>query len=187
MCLFSLTIPTYADDCKDIVTTYQTVIEGVEVVRYETVYNQKYVIYKVPGNSSENRFPMSQVKQIKDGDCSTPVPKKSPPWIEKAPKNQYSSQELIDHEVVSKTEGSCDIVVKPGASDAKIKELAYHYLKQMEKPKKPTIINIFDSKKAWKNRDNLSYPQNEYFKHYIFQIIQARNGKRIETWPSKAE
>jgi len=37
------------------------------------------------------------------------------------------------------------------------------------------MINIFDLKEAWLNRDNLNYPQSKYDEHFIAQLIVNKN------------
>jgi len=66
-----------------------------------------------------------------------------------------------------------EILVSPENTKKEIMALAGH-LKQMYlhrlKNNGMLYINIFDSRQAWTNRDNDSYPQETYFKHFLVQI-----------------
>ena len=48
------------------------------------------------------------------------------------------------------------------------------------------MVNIFDSKEAYLHRDDANYPEKEYFKHFLIQIIRNPNtGANELTWAAE--
>ncbi len=63
-----------------------------------------------------------------------------------------------------------DILVSEKATKDEVLNLA-RYLRTIH-GKGGIMINIFDSKEAYLNRENLQYPEKKYFRHFLVQITK---------------
>ena len=63
-----------------------------------------------------------------------------------------------------------DLLVSPRSTKQEVMTLARHLKNKYLSRNKYVWINIFDSKKAYLHRDDMSYPQAEYWKHFLVQI-----------------
>ena len=47
-------------------------------------------------------------------------------------------------------------------------------------------VDIFDDENAYRNRDNMSYPESEYFKHFlVFMVVNPNTGANELNWTAK--
>lgn len=66
-----------------------------------------------------------------------------------------------------------EILVSPLAKKEDILQLAADIRKQFDGHS--MFISIFDDKKAWENRTNMNYPENDYYLHYLVEITVNKN------------
>lgn len=78
-----------------------------------------------------------------------------------------------------------DILVSEQASKGDILKLASE-LRKENLSRGTIVINIFDSREAWQNRDNQNYPQEKYDRHFLVQVIvNPKTGYDKITWDAK--
>ncbi|MDP8239985.1 MAG: hypothetical protein P9X24_12915 [Candidatus Hatepunaea meridiana] len=95
--------------------------------------------------------------------------------------------EMIEFEVLrSWTPGrkgtGMEILVSKKATKEQVMKLA-HFLRKKYKLGGFIWISIFDSREAWKHRDDESYPSDKYFKHFLAQIsVNPNTGHDKVSW-----
>jgi hypothetical protein len=78
-----------------------------------------------------------------------------------------------------------DLLVKETATKEEVLTLAAHLLKEYDG--RYATINIFDAREAWRRRDDETYPQDEYFRHWLVQLdaLTLQNDPRMDSWCAK--
>jgi len=107
-------------------------------------------------------------------------------------------QNIITYETLRKwdilvNEGvGMELLVSPSATKQEVMTLARHLKSKYRSRNKYVWVNIFDSKIAYLRRDDMSYPQAEYWKHFLVQVnlsnevmwvAKGRANKNISTDP----
>lgn len=67
-----------------------------------------------------------------------------------------------------------ELLVNENATKEEIMKLAKHLRKNYESLSFLSI-DIFDSREAWENRENLNYPEEEYSKHWLVNMVRNKN------------
>lgn len=99
-------------------------------------------------------------------------------------------KKIIDYQILRKwipgiSGVGMDILVSECASKEEVLKLA-RKLRKESKPKGSVFISIFDTKEAWRNRENSDYPDSKYFKHFLVSIIiNPHTGHEQLIWMAK--
>ena len=88
--------------------------------------------------------------------------------------SKRATEFIIDYEVLKKWNRpgggvGMEVLVSEKASKEQVLTLA-RKLRSKYQSQRHINIDIFDSREAWTHRDDESYPQKKYFKHYLVQI-----------------
>lgn len=109
-----------------------------------------------------------------------------PPGYDGTPVAQ-PEQHFIDSTVLrSWTPGrrgtGLDLLVAPTATRTEVMQLAYHLL-ETNRSTGNVVIFIFDDRTAWANRENDSFPQATYMRHFLVSVMSPHPGGQSEvTW-----
>lgn len=68
-----------------------------------------------------------------------------------------------------------ELLVSPTATRVQVMQLAYH-LTEKYKPTGFVVIFIFDDRNVWANRQNDSFPEKEFWKHSLVNVMSPRLG-----------
>ena len=72
-----------------------------------------------------------------------------------------------------------ELLVSPSATRAQVMQLAYH-LTAKYKPTGLVVIFIFDDRTVWANRQNDSFPEKEFWRHSLVNVMSPRLGGGAE-------
>jgi len=102
-----------------------------------------------------------------------------PPGYEGTPVAQTESK-FIDYTVLRQWVPGWDgtgleLLVSPTATRVQVMQLAYH-LTEKYKPTGLVVMFIFDDRTAWANRQNDSFPEKEFWKHALVNVMSPRLG-----------
>jgi hypothetical protein len=113
---------------------------------------------------------------------------RTPPPGPQAPKPKPSV--FIDYEVLrqwipGRSGIGLELLVSPTAKRIEVMQLANHLINQ-SRGNGQVVIFIFDSREAWANRDNDTYPEKEYFKHFLVTVMSPPlPGESEVRWTAK--
>ncbi len=99
---------------------------------------------------------------------------------------QSTVAKQIDYEILKRVDFNdgltLEVLVSEQSAKSDVMALARSLKKEHSKDKK-LYINIFDSKDAYKNRDNINYPEAEYSKHWLVAVsINKYTGHEALDW-----
>lgn len=91
-----------------------------------------------------------------------------------------SEQQFIEYTVLRRwvpgRDGTgLELLVSPSATRAQVMQLAYH-LTAKYKPTGLVVMFIFDDRTVWANRQNDSFPEKEFWKHSLVNVMSPRLG-----------
>ncbi len=91
------------------------------------------------------------------------------------PENQFIDYTVLRQWVPGKDGMGLELLVSPTAPRAQVMQLAYH-LTEKYRPTGFVVIFIFDDRTAWANRQNDSFPEKEFWKHSLVNVMSPRPG-----------
>lgn len=114
-----------------------------------------------------------------------PFVQKAVPKKEQKPKPVLPKYEVLREWEIPAGGIGMNILVSQKAKKEEVLALARH-LRIKNKPKGYIFIHIFDSREAWRNRDNESYPQEKYMKHFLATVtVNPRTGMDKVRWTAE--
>jgi hypothetical protein len=79
-----------------------------------------------------------------------------------------------------------EILVAPSSSKSQVLELAKALRKKYAINDRFVNIHIFDNETAYRNRENESYPEAEYFRHFLVTInVNPNTGYDEIEWQAR--
>ena len=92
--------------------------------------------------------------------------------------NKEEPIDLIEYQILREWKPKygvgMELLVSEDAKKEDIMKLA-KYLRHKYKNRSFINIDIFDNRDTWQNRDNQNYPEEEYFKHYLVNMVRNKN------------
>lgn len=93
--------------------------------------------------------------------------------------NQFIDYTVLRQWVPGRDGTGLELLVSPTATRAQVMQLAYH-LTEKYKPTGLVVMFIFDDRTAWANRQNDSFPEKEFWKHSLVNVMSPRLGGGAE-------
>lgn len=87
---------------------------------------------------------------------------------------------LLDFTILKETREGVWVLIAPNSNKEKIRKLVLNLFEQYRKFQKEkgldnfVVIKVYDSKEAWEREDDNTYPEKEYYSHFI---VSMTNGK----------
>ena len=106
-------------------------------------------------------------------------PTEPPPIKKVAVEKTTSEEEMLPYSVLRRTSRSYDhlvleILVESDATKSEVMELA-HSLRKQHDERSIMFIDIFDSEEAWRRKGDETYPEENYWSHYLVQVARNRS------------